>query len=107
MDFLFLANNLWTAVLHASPEAVVNALFVLVAVLGLRIAKVLPSSKWARATNVVMSVLLSKVMTGNVTPEEVALMTMTAGFAAGLWDLVAMVWEKKLGKGKPFAELAG
>ena len=77
------------------------------AVLGLRIAKVLPSSKWARATNVVMSVILSKVMVGAVNPEEIALMTMTAAFASGLWNFIAMLWEKKLGRGKPFVELAG
>ena len=52
-------------------------------------------SKWARAANVVMSVLLSGVLTGGANQSEVAVMTLTAAFSAGVWDLVAAVLAAK------------
>ena len=88
-EIVGLFSQLWSAIAGATPEALVKALFVLVAILGLRIVKVLPSSKWARAANVVFSVLLSGVVAGGASQSEVAVMTLTAAFSAGVWDLIA------------------
>jgi len=98
LNLIEIFSQLWTALLSAGPEGLVRALFVFVAILSLRAVKVLPSNTWARATNVVMSVLLSGVTTGAATESEVAIMTLTAGFAAGLWELADTFYQAKLKK---------
>ena len=95
LEMIGLFGQLWSAIAGATPEALVKALFVLVAILGLRFVKVLPSSAWARAANVVFSVLLSGVMAGGASQSEIAVMTLTAAFSAGVWDLVAALFAAK------------
>ena len=97
-QLIFMFGSLWTAISTATPEALVKALFVLLAVVGLRWVKVIPNSSWARAANVIFSVMLSGVTTGSASPEEVAVMTLTAGFAAGVWDLISTITAAKTGK---------
>jgi len=104
LELIGLFSNFGTMLLGAAPEAVVKGLFVLLAVLGLRLVKVLPTSSWARSANIVFSVMLSGVTAGVATQEEVAIATMSAGFAALLWDVVASLYEAKSGRGKPFSK---
>jgi len=103
IELIELFSNLWVAISGATPEAIVKALFVLVAIFVLRLVKVLPDSKWARATNVVMSVLLSGITNSTATPQEVAVLTLTMAFSSGLWDLIAVIYAAKSGKPKPFS----
>jgi hypothetical protein len=102
LDFITLLNGLWFSISSAAPEAVVKALLVLLSVFVLRFVKVIPSSNWARATNVVMSVLLAGVNTSSASQQDLALFAMTAAFSSGAWDLIAALWTAKKGA-KPFA----
>jgi len=107
LELIDLFGKLWLSISDATPQALVKALFVLLAIIVLRFVKVLPDSKWARATNVVMSVLLSGVLTGGANQQEVAVMTLTATFAAGVWDLLAALYVAKSGRAKPFSPPVG
>jgi hypothetical protein len=71
----------------------------LVSVLGLRLVKLVPDSKWARAANAVLSVLLT-----GITPsqENGVIVPMTMIMAGLLWDAGAYAYEKLLKRGKPF-----
>lgn len=70
-----------------APEAAAQAVVVLVSVFMLRLVKVLPNGKWARAANIVFTVILSGVVP---TEETAALYALTAALAGGLWELC--VW---------------
>lgn len=105
MEILNLFVQLWGAIAGATPEALVKAAFVLLAVFSLRLVKVLPpSSIWARATNLIMSVLLSGITTGAATQSEVALFTLTAAFSAAVWIGIEKLYALKNGKEKIFAD---
>lgn len=98
-----LFSQLWTMLQHAAPEAFVKALIVLFSVLALRVLSVVPTSKWARAANVTLSVLLSGALSGAVTQEEVLLLTLTMSFSAGLWEAIVSAYKYINGGKKPFA----
>lgn len=85
------------------PEAAAKAVIVLISVFVLRALTIIPSSNWARAANVLFSVLLSGALTG-ATESEVAVLSMTAAFAASLWEACVWAWTTLLKRQKPFTK---
>lgn len=98
--------SFWTALQTAAPEAAVKSVITLLSILALRLVKVLPDSKWARAANVVFSVLLSGVTATSVSKEDVLIFTLTSAFSSLLWDGISLLYVK-VKSVKPFSPSFG
>lgn len=85
--------TLWDLLVIAAPQSLVKAAIVFVAIICMRLAEVLPTSKWARAANLVFSVLLSGIMVGTVKAEEVYIIAMTTTFAGLFWKFAKSGYE--------------
>jgi hypothetical protein len=88
----------------ATPLALFTAAIVFISILAMRLLEVLPTSKWARAANLTFSVLLSGVLVGTVTQEEVVIIAMTTTFSASFWKVSKIAYEY-ITKNKAFPEI--
>ena len=80
-------STLWALLQSSAPEAVVNALIVFISILVLRALTLIPTSNWARAANIVFSVLLSGVTAHTFDEKTLLLITMTSAFSATVWEV--------------------
>lgn len=94
--------NLWALLQVAAPASVIKAGITFVSILALRLLRVLPSSKWARAANVIFSILLSGATVSSVSAEEVLVFTMTSAFSAFVWEVCTRSYQYIKDGKKPF-----
>jgi len=84
---------LWKSLLSLAPDAFVKCIFVFVSIFCLRLVKVLPNGKWARAANIVFATLLSGVTT-TAKPEDLYMFAMVSSFSATVFELAERLWKR-------------